>query len=102
MITLKFGGTSVSNAQNIKLVLDIVQNKSKEDKLAVVVSAFSGVTDMLLEASKKAAQKDKSYREIISQIEKKHKDAIEELILLSEQNELLSVINNSILELKTI
>jgi len=102
MITLKFGGTSVSNAQNIKLVLDIVQKKSKEDKLAVVVSAFSGVTDMLLEASKKAAQKDKSYREIISQIEKKHKDAIEELIPLSEQNELLSVINNSILELKTL
>lgn len=102
MITLKFGGTSVSNAQNIKLVLDIVQNKSKEDKIVVVVSAFSGVTDMLLEASKKAAQKDKSYREIISQIEKKHKDAIEELIPLSEQNELLSVINNSILELKTL
>ncbi|GGC85398.1 bifunctional aspartate kinase/homoserine dehydrogenase I [Flavobacterium lutivivi] len=102
MITLKFGGTSVANAQNIKLVLDIVQKKSKEDKLAVVVSAFSGVTDLLLDASKKAAQKDKSYREIIHIIEKKHKDAIDELIPLSEQNELLSVINNAVLELKTL
>lgn len=102
MITLKFGGTSVANGQNIKLVLDIVQKKSQEDKLAVVVSAFSGVTDLLLNASKKAAQKDKIYREIINQIEKKHKDAIEELIPLSEQNELLSEINNSILELKTL
>lgn len=102
MITLKFGGTSVANAQNIKLVLDIVQKKSKKDKLAVVVSAFSGVTDLLLDASKKAAQKDKSYREIIHLIEKKHKDAIDELIPLSEQNELLSVINNAVLELKTL
>ena len=102
MITLKFGGTSVANAQNIKLVIDIVQKKSKEDKLAVVVSAFSGVTDLLLDASKKAAQKDKSYREIIHLIEKKHKDAIDELIPLSEQNELLSVINNAVLELKTL
>ncbi|HRG18725.1 MAG TPA: bifunctional aspartate kinase/homoserine dehydrogenase I [Flavobacterium lutivivi] len=102
MITLKFGGTSVANAQNIKLVLDIVQKKSKKDKLAAVVSAFSGVTDLLLDASKKAAQKDKSYREIINQIEKKHKDAIDELIPLSEQNELLSVINNAVLELKTL
>ena len=102
MITLKFGGTSVANAQNIKLVIDIVQKKSKEDKLAVVVSAFSGVTDLLLDASKKAAQKDKSYREIIHIIEKKHKDAIDELIPLSEQNELLSVINNAVLELKTL
>lgn len=101
-MTLKFGGTSVANAQNIKLVLDIVQKKSKKDKLAVVVSAFSGVTDLLLDASKKAAQKDKSYREIIHLIEKKHKDAIDELIPLSEQNELLSVINNAVLELKTL
>lgn len=102
MIILKFGGTSVANAQNIKLVLDIVQKKSKQDKLAVVVSAFSGVTDLLLDASKKAAQKDKSYRDIIHLIEKKHKDAIDELISLSEQNELLSVINNAVLELKTL
>ncbi len=102
MITLKFGGTSVANAQNIKLVLDIVQKKSKQDKLTVVVSAFSGVTDLLLDASKKAAQKDKSYREIIHLIEKKHKNAIDELIPLSEQNELLSVINNAVLELKTL
>jgi aspartokinase/homoserine dehydrogenase 1 len=39
MKVLKFGGTSVANAQNIKLVLDIVQNQAKQDQLIVVVSA---------------------------------------------------------------
>ncbi len=102
MITLKFGGTSVANAQNINLVVDIVQNKSKQDKLLVIVSAFSGITDLLLTCSKKAAQKDKTYRDSISEIEKKHKVAVEELIALSEQNELLTKINSSILELKTL
>jgi aspartokinase/homoserine dehydrogenase 1 len=46
MKVLKFGGTSVANAQNIKLVLDIVQNQAKQE-LIVVVSALSKVTDLL-------------------------------------------------------
>ena len=102
MKTLKFGGTSVANAQNIKLVLDIVTETSKKYKLVVVVSAFSGVTDMLVLAASNAAAKDKNYKEIVNQIEKKHKDAIEELIPLSEQSELLDAINANINHLKTL
>ena len=102
MKTLKFGGTSVANAQNIKLVLDIVTETSKKYKLVVVVSAFSGVTDMLVLAAANAAAKDKNYKEIVNQIEKKHKDAIEELIPLSEQSELLDAINANINHLKTL
>ena len=64
MNVLKFGGTSVANAQNINLVLEIVNETSKKSKLAVVVSAFSGVTDMLVLAASNAAAKDKNYKEI--------------------------------------
>lgn len=102
MIVLKFGGTSVANAQNIKLVLDIVSKKSKEDKLAVVVSAFSGVTDLLLSASSTAAAKDKNYKDIIQEIDRKHKEAIDELIPLSEQSDIIDAINGSINHLKTL
>ena len=102
MKTLKFGGTSVANAQNIKLVLDIVTETSKKDKVVVVVSAFSGVTDMLVLAAANAANKDKNYKEIVSQIEKKHKDSIEELIPLSEQSDLIDAINANINHLKTL
>lgn len=102
MIVLKFGGTSVANAENISKTIAIVANKSKEDKLAVVVSAFSGVTDMLILAGKTASEKDKNYKDIVSQIEKKHKDVIDELIPLSEQSELISAVNGNINHLKTL
>jgi bifunctional aspartokinase / homoserine dehydrogenase 1 len=102
MKVLKFGGTSVANSQNIKLVLDIIQKKSQTNKLAVVVSAFSGVTDLLLEASNKAASKDKSYRDIVSKIEQKHKEAINDLISLSDQNEIITTINSNVNHLKTL
>ena len=102
MKILKFGGTSVANAQNIKLVLDIVTETSKKDKLVVVVSAFSGVTDLLVLAAANASSKDKNYKEIVGQIEKKHKEAIEELIPITEQSELIDSINANINHLKTL
>jgi aspartokinase/homoserine dehydrogenase 1 len=86
MKVLKFGGTSVANSQNIKLVLDIVLNKAKQDKIIVVVSAFTKVTDLLVLASQKAASNDESFKEVVAEIEKKHLDAIKELIPVSEQS----------------
>lgn len=102
MIVLKFGGTSVANAQNIAKTLDIVTQKSKENKLAVVVSAFSGVTDLLILAGKTASAKDKTYKDIVSQIESKHKEAIDDLIPLSEQSEIINEVNHDINHLKTL
>lgn len=102
MIVLKFGGTSVANATNISKTIEIVTGKSKESKLAVVVSAFSGVTDLLILAGKTASSKDKNYNDIVSQIEKKHKEAIEELIPLNNQRDITEKINHEINLLKTL
>ena len=102
MKVLKFGGTSVANAQNIKLVLDIVLDKVKQDKLVVVVSAFTKVTDLLVLASQKAASNDESFKEVVAEIEKKHLDAIKELIPVSEQSSSLSHIKRIINHLETL
>ena len=102
MKVLKFGGTSVANAQNIKLVLDIVQNQAKQNQLIVVVSALSKVTDLLQLASLRAASNDESYKEIVADIEKKHLDAVKELIAVSEQSSLLSHIKRIINHLETL
>ena len=102
MKVLKFGGTSVANAQNIKLVLDIISNKAKDEKLIVVVSAFSKVTDLLQLASKKAAAGDESFKEILADIEKKHLDALKELIPVPEQSSLLSHIKRIVNHLETL
>ena len=102
MRVLKFGGSSVANAQNIKLVLDIVVNKAKEEKLIVVVSAFSKITDLLQLASQKAAAGDESFKEILADLETKHLDALKELIPVSEQSSLLSHIKRIVNHLETL
>jgi len=102
MKVLKFGGTSVANAQNIKLVLEIINQKSKKDKLVVVVSALSKVTDLLQSAAAKAAANDESFREIVAEIEKKHLDTLKDLIPVSEQSSLLSHVKRIINHLETL
>jgi aspartokinase/homoserine dehydrogenase 1 len=102
MKILKFGGTSVANADNIKLVLDIVINKAQEENLVVVVSALSKVTDLLQLAASKAASNDESFKDIVAEIEKKHLEALKQLIPVSEQSGLLSHIKRIINHLETL
>jgi len=102
MKVLKFGGTSVANSENIKLVLDIVVQKSQQDQLVVVVSALSKVTDLLILAATKAASNDESFKEIVNEIEKKHLDTLKQLIPVSEQSGLLSHIKRIINHLETL
>ncbi len=45
---LKFGGSSVANAQNIRKVIEIVAQRKNRGKAIVVVSALGGTTDALL------------------------------------------------------
>lgn len=81
MKILKFGGSSVGNAKGIQNVLEILQTyHDKNERIAVVVSAMSGVTNLLIETGKKASATDDSFRENLSEIEEKHFQAIRELI----------------------
>lgn len=102
MKVLKFGGTSVANAQNIKLVLEIIEESRSGERLVVVVSAFSKVTDLLGLASQKAAQGDDRFKEIVAEIETKHLEALKALIPVSEQSALLSHIKRIINHLETL
>ncbi|MCD0475991.1 bifunctional aspartate kinase/homoserine dehydrogenase I [Flavobacterium sp. EDS] len=102
MKILKFGGTSVANAENIKRVLEIVNQKSEQDQLIVVVSALSKVTDLLQAAAAKAASNDESFKDIVAEIEKKHLDTLKALIPVSEQSSLLSHVKRIINHLETL
>ncbi len=57
IVVLKFGGTSVGTIKKIKKVVDIIKNyKKKNYKVIVVSSAMSGVTNELINKSKKISQ----------------------------------------------
>lgn len=99
MKVLKFGGTSVANAINIKKVASIVF-KDQSEKLIVVVSAFSGVTDLLLKASSFASVGDSQYKEIHESVEKAHLNCIKDLVVVQKQSAVLSQVKQLCNELE--
>jgi len=81
MIVLKFGGTSVKNAERIQSVRNIIEQYSKEHKrIAVVVSALGGITDQLIETGNLAARQDEQYIENFNEIYNQHADTIDALV----------------------
>jgi bifunctional aspartokinase / homoserine dehydrogenase 1 len=102
MNVLKFGGTSVANARNIKMVCDIVADRAAHQRCIVVVSAFGGVTDDLLDAASKAQAKDNTYKSIIEDIENRHVEAINDLIPVVAQPALSAQLKKHIDSLSTL
>ena len=47
IVVMKFGGTSVANVEKIKNVAKIVSKNYKKNKIVVVLSAMSGITNQL-------------------------------------------------------
>ncbi len=92
MKILKFGGSSVANAQNILLVENVIRKESQKNKIIVVVSALSGVTDALIKASESASVKDENYLHILKDLEEKHLHLVKELIPIAEQSSWLSFV----------
>lgn len=101
MKVLKFGGTSVANPENIRRVKSIVE-KSNKEKIAVVVSAFGGVTDLLLDTSRLASQQVLAYRESFKEIEYRHIAAIKELVPIKSQSTVLSKVKSDLNILETL
>ena len=102
MQVLKFGGTSVANAENILKVISIVQQALKKDKAIVVVSALGGITDLLLQAATSAADGDETYREKLLTIEQRHLEVVKQLIPVTQQSQLLSLVKKSCNEIEDI
>ena len=55
---MKFGGTSVGDAECIARTAQIIAKAAKENPCIAVVSAMSGVTNRLIEAARKAQAGD--------------------------------------------
>ncbi len=91
MYVLKFGGSSVANAINIKIVADILLSYPNHP-MVVVVSALGGITDQLLLTGEKASMGDESYKEILASIELRHLDTARQLLPVTNQSTSLSKI----------
>ncbi|MBB1282776.1 bifunctional aspartate kinase/homoserine dehydrogenase I [Flavisolibacter sp. BT320] len=100
MQVLKFGGTSVANAANIKKVKEIVQ--ARQGKTVVVVSALGGVTDMLLECGHLAYRGESCYKSTLQKLTDRHLATVKELLPLTNQSSVLSFVMQQFNEVEDI
>jgi aspartokinase/homoserine dehydrogenase 1 len=78
MRVLKFGGSSVGSAENIRQVYTIVKNEASAEPVVVVLSAFSGITN-LLEQVGNLALEQKDYMDILNKAKFRHDETIKVL-----------------------
>ena len=89
MQVLKFGGSSVANAENMSKVVDIVTKAVDRDRTILVASAISGCTDTLINIGRLAAERNESYKELIEELQSRHHVIIKDFIPLEKQEESL-------------
>ncbi|GMQ31271.1 bifunctional aspartate kinase/homoserine dehydrogenase I [Algoriphagus confluentis] len=100
MKIIKFGGSSVANPENIQKVFAILQNKLKQHEIAVVFSAFGGVTETLLTIARLAREGDQAYWDMLQTLEEKHLDIVRQLIAVQNQSTVMTYVKVRFKELE--
>jgi len=96
---LKFGGSSVGNAERIKTVVSLISKAGKNDQIFVVISAFQGVTDLLISLVKMAG-KGEDFQENLLVFKQRHTSIISELFKDGKyKKEISDLIENKFQEL---
>ena len=90
MKILKFGGSSVANAENIKKVIQIIfESSKKNEEMVIVVSALGGVTNNLIELTSLASKGDEKFQSLLKTFYKQHNQVIGKLIKSKNQKNVL-------------
>ena len=87
MQVLKFGGSSVANAQNMAKVIDIVTKAVDRDRTILVSSAISGCTDTLIKIGTLASERDENYKTLIDELQARHHEIIDSFLPVEKQAE---------------
>jgi aspartokinase/homoserine dehydrogenase 1 len=83
---MKFGGTSVGNAECIARAAQIIAKGAREGRCVAVVSAMSGVTNRLIEAAKTALKGDGGgATAVMDALRAQHEIAVTSLIQKEEE-----------------
>ena len=102
-LVMKFGGTSMGSAERIRVAARIAAEQRPRRSVAVVVSAMSGVTDLLIEALKHAEVGNRDGMETkLRQLEERHLETCRELIPPEQRAATLSAIENKIADFRRI
>ncbi len=80
LLVMKFGGTSVGNAERFRQCANIVGRTAKNDRVIVVVSAMAGVTDLIFKTIDAARRGEAAAtKTLLQKFESVHRELIEDL-----------------------
>jgi len=103
MKILKFGGSSVGDAERIKHVIEIIkQSLNKSKKIAVIFSALQKVTDNLLRMSQMAAASNNEYLDLFKKLEARHISIAQEILAVKTQSSVLANLKLTLNELEDV
>jgi aspartokinase/homoserine dehydrogenase 1 len=95
LIIMKFGGTSVGNAERFRQCAAIVGDAAEHDRILVVVSAMAGVTDLIFKTIEAARHGDAFATQVhLQRFESVHRELAASLF----ENERLTGANDYIAE----
>lgn len=81
LLVMKFGGTSMGSAERIRVAASICMEQKRQRPIVAVVSAMSGVTDLLLNTLRHAEAGDESGIETnLQRLLQRHVDTCAELL----------------------
>src|ERR1022692_3031150 len=100
---MKFGGTSVGSAARMRVSAGLAAAEQKNRPVAIVVSAMSKVTDLLLETMRHAESGNRSGMESnLALLRERHEEACRELLPAADQGAVLAKLHDVIDEFERI
>jgi aspartate kinase len=100
---MKFGGTSMGSAERMRTAGQILAAEAKKRPVAVVVSAMSKVTDLLLQTLRHAEGGDRAgVEDNLRQLEERHTDTARELLPKAEAERAYAAIHAMLMEVDRI
>jgi len=96
---MKFGGTSVGDADCVRRAAAIVQSAAAQGAVVVVVSAMSGVTNRLVQAAHDAeAGEQELFSKLVGELRMQHTTALEALVSDPQRRSKIAEVCREILE----
>ncbi len=103
LLVMKFGGTSVGSADRMRVAARLSAEKKRKRPVVIVVSAMSGVTDLLIETTKHAEAGDRAgLGANIRKLEERHHQACHDLLPAAKQKPVLAGIRELVGEFRRI
>ena len=102
MKVMKFGGSSVGTPERIAKVVDIVLESQKRERVAVVVSAFQGITDRLIAMATEASSGKSGYIDSFHELKDRHLTAVRHLVAKKSRKSVEAAVQTTLKELEEV